>query len=419
MDLIERVIVERRRVIVRPSRSLRRYFPADFFAEYDEPVDLRQTPLSIASLPFLWNMAPIVWATDETYRMDVLEPAVVRSMDAVRDVVRDMYPSLRWHGRIEARSTVATPPPAPSEFDRALLFSGGLDSTYSAMRHSGPGLLLISVWGADIPLSSKRRWAQVEEDNRQFAEANAAGLAVVRSNFRSINQPRLNTLTSEIRNWWADVQFSMALSGLTAPLLHSNGIPVLHVASGYSTAFQGSHGSLPHLDNLISLGHAGVHHDGAELTRQQKLLAIVEGSTQGSPTQLRVCYQNRRNVDRNCGECPKCLRTMVGLVVAGADPAIYGFPEYTPRTLSAIPPRFAAHGVHFNEADMVMWQDIQAHVPAGHHREPFLAWLQDMDFRHYFQAQKDDPRRRARINRLATQMSRLYSVARRAKRRIG
>ncbi len=158
-------------------------------------------------------------------------------MDEIRAVVRDMYPSLPWQGRIEARSIAASPAPTPSRFDRAALFSGGLDSTYSATRHSGAGLLLIGVWGADIPLSDKRRWTQVEEDNRQFAAVHAGGLAVARSNFRSINSPQLNTLTSEIGNWWSDVQFAMALSGLTAPILHYYGIPILHIPSGYSTAF--------------------------------------------------------------------------------------------------------------------------------------------------------------------------------------
>lgn len=256
----------------------------------------------------------------------------------------------------------------------------------------------------------------MEADNRQFATANAGGLAVVRSNFQAVNKPRLRTLTKEIKNWWSDVQFAMAFTGLTAPVLYQHGIPLLHIASSYSESYQGGHGSLRRLDNLISLGHAAVHHDGAEVTRQEKLQQIVRSP--GSPMQLRVCHANRRYPGRNCGNCPKCLRTIVGLVVAGADPAVHGFPQVTPETISDLPMRFAAGDIPFSQTELLMWHDIQGQIPAATQQDPFLAWLQGMDFERYLRTQKPRVLRRSRINRLAARMPRLYAFGRRVRRRL-
>jgi hypothetical protein len=254
----------------------------------------------------------------------------------------------------------------------------------------------------------------MEEDNRHFAAAHAGGLAVVRSSFRDVNHARLRTLTPEIKNWWVDVQFAMAFTSLTAPVLYQHGIPLLHIASGYSDSYTGSHGSLPRLDNLISLGHAGVHHDGAELTRQEKLQEIVRRTGQ-RPVQLRVCHANRRYEGRNCGDCGKCLRTIVGLVVAGGDPAAYGFPQVTAETISMLPRRFAAGEIPFSQWEPLMWRDIQVKIEADT-QDPFLAWLQGMDFQRYLETQKQRVLRRSRYNRLAARVPRVYTFARRARR---
>ena len=139
MDLIERVTIRGSELTVRPSRRLRSLLPFDFKVSYEPAIDLAELPPQITLLPFLWNVAPIVWATGQEFEVDVLDPRVAASFDAVRDEFRAMYPSLKWDGSIRPRDVSEAPPPSPSGVTAASLFSGGLDSTWTALTPRGQG----------------------------------------------------------------------------------------------------------------------------------------------------------------------------------------------------------------------------------------------------------------------------------------
>jgi hypothetical protein len=74
-------------------------------------------------------------------------------------------------------------------------------------------------------------------------------------------------------------------------------------------------GSHPVVDPLWSTESFTVVHDGAEATRVEKITDWVAASDVAL-RHLRVCWENR-NGDYNCGECEKCIRTMVTLELAG------------------------------------------------------------------------------------------------------
>ncbi len=74
-------------------------------------------------------------------------------------------------------------------------------------------------------------------------------------------------------------------------------------------------GSHPLTDVLWSTESMRVIHYGAEVTRIQKIMREIAGS-RVARDHLRVCWENRRG-QSNCGECEKCIRTIVALKIAG------------------------------------------------------------------------------------------------------
>jgi hypothetical protein len=418
MELIAHQTIGGSSMRARPARTLRPFIPYELDFEY-ERIDLATVPPQVTLLPFLWTVAPIVWAIGREYEVEVLDPRVAESFELVRDELRTMYPSLAWSGAIRPRAVVAAPDPPRSDLTHAALFSGGVDSTFTALRYEGEGQLLISVWGADVRLTDHDAWARITERNTKFAACHAGAFCTVRSNFKSINYPLLNTLTPQVPNWWREVQLSPATLGLTAPLLYSNGIPLIRVASTLTAESATNYASLPRLDNLVSPATARVEHDGFELSRQDKIQKLVEWQREtGEPLTLRVCLTWVTKEGGNCGRCEKCLRTMVGLLIAGADPVNFGFPHYNPSQLDAIPSLFAASRMKL-EGRGFMWTDLQQHASAAQTVDgPFWSWLDEFDFYSYRMRQRSALISWERINPLIARVPRVVGAARTVRRLI-
>jgi hypothetical protein len=417
MELIDHVALEGARMTVRPARSLRRFVPYDLSFEYEDGLDLALVPQQVTMLPFLWTVAPIVWALGQEYELDVLDPRVAQSFEHMRAELRTMYPSLSWSGAIRPRE-VSTAPDSPlSELTHAALFSGGVDSTFTALRYQGKDQLLISVWGADVRLTDHDTWERIATRNEAFAARHGSAFATVRSNFKSINYPLLNTLAPDIPNWWREVQLSPGTLGLTAPLLYAKGIPIIRVASTLTAESAANYASLPRLDNLVSLATARVEHDGFELSRQAKIETLVDRQRRsGEPMTLRVCLTHVTKDGGNCGRCEKCLRTIVGLLIAGADPRDFGFPRYRPEQVEGIPAQFAARRLKL-EGQGFMWTDLQAHTPPASVLDgPFWSWLRGFDFYAYRMSQRPNLVSWERVNPLIARMPRLVGAARSARR---
>jgi hypothetical protein len=419
MNLIERLSVRGSELTVRPSRRLSLLLPSEFKIAFDPSVELAEMPPQIALLPFLWNVAPIVWAADQTFEIDALDPRVAESFIAVREELRMMYPSLGWRGEVRASQLVPAPEPPPTSLTAAALFSGGVDSTWTALSHAGPGLLLVSVWGADVRLSDPDTWRLISSRNAEFAARHAGAFSVVRSTFKSINYPRLSTLTPEIPNWWSHIQMTMGTAPLAAPVMYRHGISMMFVPATVTAEFRPNYASLPRLDEKVSLATAHVEHDGFGLLRQQKIERLVAWQRSHSDSQLhlRVCITWVTANGGNCGRCEKCVRTMVGLLLAGGDPVTFGFPDYRPAILDRVPTLFPSRRFRFMEEEVFMWQDLQAHVRRRDDLHgPFWSWLREFDFERYRLSQPVGWLTWARINPWVARTPRLVAAARGARR---
>jgi hypothetical protein len=113
---------------------------------------------------------------------------------------------------------------------------------------------------------------------------------------------------------------------LLAPRFHRVLIPA---SQSYADLFPlGSH---PLVDPLWSTEDTELVHDGCEATRSERVARIAQSAT--ALRWLRVCSEEAGEGD-NCGRCEKCLRTMIGLRIAGALPRCAGFPQ--PLDLDAV-----------------------------------------------------------------------------------
>lgn len=91
------------------------------------------------------------------------------------------------------------------------------------------------------------------------------------------------------------------------------GFPRAYIPGCYAYSQLIPLGSHPLTDPLYSSGSVRIVHDGAESRRIDKIARIAQD--QAGLGNLRVCFDD---MNRNCGRCAKCLRTMIPLRLLGA-----------------------------------------------------------------------------------------------------
>ena len=90
------------------SEGLAAYFADARELRTDYNLDLSELPASVAVIPFVCNVLPIVWLTDATLELDSIDSDFYGHIDDIRGGYEAMYPMLHFGGRVEARPE--TPP---------------------------------------------------------------------------------------------------------------------------------------------------------------------------------------------------------------------------------------------------------------------------------------------------------------------
>lgn len=301
------------------GREITKYFnkKESFFASYDAIIG--GVPESLAVIPLLANVMPIAWFVG----FDVLVPEVDETF---------------FHALTELKSEFSKHFPNIKEsslrYDRlvrnaiggdksALLFSGGLDSFESLTRNLSADPYLVSVLGADIEINDARRWEDFKRFNTEEPIVNNEKLYYVTSNLRTFYTYEVDLLVEV--NWWGKVQHGMALIGLIAPLSHICRIRTIMIASSNTGEVSFGWGSTSETDEKVKWANCNVIHDGFHLRRTDKIHNIVDFANRtGEHIKLRVCYSDLRT-GYNCSRCTKCQRTMLGLMLCGANPNDFGF----------------------------------------------------------------------------------------------
>jgi len=192
-------------------------------------------------------------------------------------------------------------------------FSGGVDSSYTLLKHSDEIDTIIFVHGFDIPLANQALRSKVSEAIKDTAYKLGKELIEVETNLRDF---------SDLYTDWGQDYHGSALASialLLAPQFRKFYIPATY---SYKNLFP--RGSDPLLDPLWSTEKVKIVHDGCEANRVEKINLISKNDI--ILKHLRVCWENRKGA-YNCCECEKCLRTMVSLAIIGALEGCPAFPQ--------------------------------------------------------------------------------------------
>ena len=199
----------------------------------------------------------------------------------------------------------------------AMVFSGGIDSIATLQLNrrrypeSHPGYIrdCLFIHGFDIGGVQERGMKYYVFDRalaamKKITDHAGAELIPIYTNIRHL---------CDERDLWLNRFFGAVLAA--AAHSFSDRFDRFSIASSYDLANLGPCGSHPLLDPEYSSFDLGIRHRDLAWTRIDKIKLVSEWPV--ALSNMRVCLANVK--DRlNCGKCEKCVRTMTGLVAAGA-----------------------------------------------------------------------------------------------------
>ncbi len=194
-------------------------------------------------------------------------------------------------------------------------FSGGLDSTFSILRHHTKTVgrrvvepaTAVLINGFDLDLENTKSMEIASASAHKILDQMGIPLAIVETNWK----------TDLCYNWSME-----HMAGIAAGLAQFQGMA--------DVAVVGSDEGLDHLDipwgcnpvtnpNLSSKSFR-ILTEGLGFTRSQRAAFLMEHSNLAP--HIRVCWENA-HTGANCGVCEKCIRTQLNFRAIGAEPEGY------------------------------------------------------------------------------------------------
>ena len=131
----------------------------------------------------------------------------------------------------------------------------------------------------------------------------------------------------DAKNHWSFFYYKFMGAALAA-VAHAfaRRLTVVSIAADYDIPNQKPHGSHPILDPNYSSSDLRIRHDGIALSRLAKTKLVADWDL--ALQHLRVCnmYKRYQPGRLNCGECRKCVQTMLTLLVLGVLDQTRAFP---------------------------------------------------------------------------------------------
>jgi hypothetical protein len=215
-----------------------------------------------------------------------------------------------WNSALQPVEVLTEPGDPPSATDSstvaardtAAFFTCGVDSFYTVLSRREEIDAVVYAHGLDLPADDPKR----ELVSATFREA-AAQLDLeaieLETDVRTFSDPVCD---------WERIYTSAALATIGHLLADRFGRVLIPATHSYRDLHPtGSH---PLLDPLYSSERLRIEHVDA-VSRVTKLEYLI--GSELAMNSLRVCFQHGGE-GLNCGECPKCVRTMVGLRAIGA-----------------------------------------------------------------------------------------------------
>lgn len=306
--------------------EVRKYFKPGvntFWAEYNENID--SVPQSIAVIPFVGNVLPIVWLADAELVVDELDKTFYECLPEVRHGYILLSPMLDFlGGRITVKRVIDNGY-HPSQ-QEAVLFSGGVDAFATLFNHVYSKPMLITLHGSDIALDDEEGWRVVSTHVNSTAKIlNLPEPRFVKTNFREfIAGKEWRLIRKSGESWWHGYQHGLGIISHAAPIAWLHKLNRIYIASSYSYEYKVICASDPVIDSHVRFAGTEVRHDGYYMNRIDKVKKIVDVcESSGKNIQLRVCYISRGG--HNCCKCEKCIRTIFNILAVNGNPERYGF----------------------------------------------------------------------------------------------
>jgi hypothetical protein len=316
------------------SQNLKKYIKSStMFVDYDTEIYADE---SILNIPFIATVLPVAWLTGSDIFMNTIDKGFKKSMENIQLIYKDMYPLIPFTTKIIAQQLVDNKTHLENPESRTgLLYSGGIDSTYSMITNLQEKPRLIMHWGVErtpYPLDMNH-WELAIATYTKLAEKYGLTLNVTKTNALELLYQRKieHRFHKELfyGSFWVRLQHSLVLLSLTAPLSVKRFDRLLIAASSWPESTEtfdrfNPYPQIPEIDDKISWANLKVKHDGY-IERYKKTKAIAQFSKKDD-LELRVCLNRRESATSlNCNNCPKCFMTIAQLVQAEADPNKFGF----------------------------------------------------------------------------------------------
>jgi hypothetical protein len=353
-------------VRVRISRDLRRYFRKyEFFIRYEQDIHADQGVLNIPGVALL---LPLAWLAGSDLYVDCLDRTFADAADKLQRAYRAIYPKMRFGTQLVVEDPVDSPPNPEAS---AMLFSGGMDATYTffANRHLKPRL--IQVFGTEFPLSNTRYLDLIVKESSAFADTHGVEISFVYTNFFFLfDQRAIIHQWSRVRervngDLWKGTGYALGFLSMSAPLSAGRFNHMMIAAwankEHADRMRENPDSSSPGIDQKIAWSNLRVEHHGC-LHRFEKAQAMKDWLP---GNRMRVCWMcdkvTEGNTTMNCGQCEKCARTIVALAIGGVDPAQCGF-AIDEVTVNAIKSRLIGR-MSKNSHMTMWWGPMQREIP--------------------------------------------------------
>lgn len=293
-----------------------------FYIEYS--IDVSSIPISIAVVPLLANLLPMAWICNAEIITPVCDRAFYESIPNLKKGYIDMYPMMEFAGNIIVKQLEENH--SGTDGGTATFFSGGVDAFDTLVSHVNEHPTLITLWGADVKFEDEIGWNNVLNHLYSTSKNFGIDVVVVKSCFRRyLNENILNRKVAK-DNWWHGFQHGIGLLSHAAPIAYIMKKDIIYIAASYTVSDKGKYtcASDPTIDNYLRFCDTHIVHDGYNHSRQDKINNIINFSKSNkTEVKIRVCWEAEGG--KNCCNCEKCWRTILGIYSAGEDPQKYGF----------------------------------------------------------------------------------------------
>lgn len=256
-----------------------------------------------------------------------VSPRLQRGLGTIAEIAlswdRALYPDAGLYRPVPIHASPATRSSDGRPGRTACFFTGGVDSFHTVVTRRAEIDALVFVHGFDLGTDPTHPLNRTVSEHLRDAAA-MLGLPLIEI------VSDLQDVSAAAGVSWQDYH-GAALATIAALLAPEYDRWLIPATTTYAEMYPlGSH---PLLDPLWSTERVEIVHDGAWATRTEKIRTIA--AEPAACRHLRVCYANVDG-EYNCGRCEKCVRTGVGVRIAGVEGHFGPLPSPTLRQVADV-----------------------------------------------------------------------------------